>query len=180
MSRIGKKPIEIPDGVTVKSDSGGVLVQGPRGILERKLPRGIEVVINGKEVRLNPALKDKGFNSLWGLSRALVANMIKGVTAGFEKKLEMEGIGYRVNFDGGFLVMQLGFSHPVRFAPPEGVKLSLEKNVITVSGADKEAVGEAAARIRSLRPPEPYKGKGIRYQGEILRRKAGKKAVASA
>lgn len=129
---------------------------------------------------VNPRVAPKRLSALWGLERSLIANMIEGVHKGFEKKLEFEGIGYRANVEGDTLVMQLGFSHPVRLKAPPNIKFLVEKNVITVSGIDKGGVGEAASRIRAQKPPEPYQGKGIRYQGEIIRRKAGKKAVASA
>ncbi|OGZ95545.1 MAG: 50S ribosomal protein L6 [Candidatus Sungbacteria bacterium RIFCSPHIGHO2_01_FULL_50_25] len=179
MSRIGKKPISIPAGVTVSIDGPTVSVAGPKGALSRDIPRDIHIEIIGNEIVASPARNTKKAPALWGLSRALVANMVEGVTNGFEKKLEFEGIGYRMAVEESTLVMQIGFSHPVKIPAPEGVSFSLEKNVITISGINKELVGETAAYIRSIRPTEPYKGKGIRYQGEIVRRKAGKKAVAS-
>ena len=126
-----------------------------------------------------PAIETRKTAALWGLMRSLVANMVTGVSAGFEKKLEFEGIGYRAAMEGTTLVMQLGFSHPVRFDPPQGIAVKVERNTITVSGADKETVGLAAAAIRNYKKPEPYKGKGIRYQGEVIRRKVGKKGAAA-
>ena len=179
MSRIGKKPIVLPPGVSLDVKENIVSVQGPKGELSREIPREISLALVKGEVRCAPALETKKTPALWGLARSLVANMIEGVTSGFEKKLEFEGIGYRMAVEGSTLVMQVGFSHPVKIPAPKGISLVVEKSVITVSGINKELVGETAAYIRSIRPTEPYKGKGIRYQGEIIRRKAGKKAVAS-
>lgn len=180
MSRIGKKPILIPDGVKVTATGNLVTVKGPKGELRREVHPDIQVVAGEKEIGVLPQRKSRKAGALWGLFRTLIANMVEGVTQGYEKKLEFEGIGFRASLEGNTLVMQLGFSHPVRFEPPQGIAFKIEKNVITVSGIDKELVGRVAAEIRSLKPPEPYKGKGIRYQGEVIRRKAGKKAVASA
>lgn len=188
MSRIGKKPIAIPTGVTVKVRGNLISVSGAKGELNREIYPGFSIEIktvtegekNKSVVVINPRVAFEKFSALWGLERSLVANMIEGVSRGFTKKLEFEGIGYRVNVEGDVLVMQLGFSHPVRLKAPSNIKFLVEKNVITVAGIDKGKVGEVAARIRAHKPPEPYKGKGIRYQGEIIRRKAGKKAVASA
>ncbi len=180
MSRIGKKPIPIPAGATVTVKDRSVFVKGPKGELKRILPPYTAAEVNEREVLIKPLGTAKKGPAFWGLARTLVANMVEGVTGGFEKVLEFEGIGFRVNIEGGDLVFALGFSHPVRFPAPPGIALRVEKNIITISGADKELVGETAARIRNLKPPEPYKGKGIRYRGEIIRRKAGKKATASA
>lgn len=180
MSRIGKKPIEIPAAVTVQIERDMVTVGGPKGELSLSLHPDIRAVLKDGSITVEIFRRSKRGSALWGLSRMLIDNMVVGVTSGFEKKLVFEGIGYRAAVDGGVLNMQLGFSHPVKFPPPPGIALRAEKNVITVSGIDKWLVGDAAARIRSLKPPEPYKGKGIRYQDEIIRRKAGKKAVASA
>ncbi len=179
MSRIGKKPIAIPDGVTVSIDGAAISVRGPKGEVSREIPREISVSVDGNEIWCKPARETKKTPALWGLVRSLVANMVEGVTKGFEKRLEFEGVGYRMAVEGTTLVMQIGFSHPVKIPAKRGVAFSVEKNVIVVSGIDKELVGEVAAHIRSIRPTEPYKGKGIRYQGEVVRRKAGKKAVAS-
>ena len=179
MSRIGKKPIVLPPGVSLDVKENIVSVQGPKGELSREIPREISLSVVGSEVRCAPRIETKKTPALWGLARSLVANMIEGVTSGFEKKLEFEGIGYRMAVEGSTLVMQVGFSHPVKIPAPKGISLVVEKSVIIVSGINKELVGETAAYIRSIRPTEPYKGKGIRYQGEIIRRKAGKKAVAS-
>lgn len=188
MSRIGKKPILIPTGVMVKITGNSISVNGSRGELNKEIHPGFTVEIktvtegekNKSEIVINSHVVSDKFSALWGLERSLVANMVEGVSRGFEKKLEFEGVGYRANVEGDTLVMQLGFSHPVRLKAPSNIKFLVEKNVITVSGIDKGRVGEAASRIRAHKPPEPYQGKGIRYQGEIIRRKAGKKAVASA
>ena len=180
MSRIGKKPINIPTGVTVSISDNSVLIKGPKGELKRDLHRDIAIEVKDNQIFVTPKKDTKKISALWGLTRSLVANMVDGVTRGFEKKLEFEGIGYRAQLDGDSLVMQLGFSHPVRFKIPAGIKFSVDKNLITIAGIDKELVGQVAARVRSQKPPEPYKGKGIRYQGEIIRRKAGKKAVTGA
>lgn len=181
LSRIGKKPIFISQGMVIDIDSSEniISVRGPKGELKRKLPD--EILVEVKENNLFLTLKkyNKKAPALWGLSRSLVANMIEGVTKGFERKLEFEGIGFRVSVEGDNLILNLGFSHPVRFTAPPGISFSVAKNVILVSGIDKELVGNIAASIRKLKPSEPYKGKGIRYQGEIIKRKAGKKAVAA-
>ncbi len=154
-------------------------MKGPKGELKRNLVPEIDFDIGEKEVTAKIILKTKRSQALWGLYRALLQGMVEGVTKGFEKKLEIEGIGYKAVLDGGNLVFSLGFSHPVRFGAPSGIQFKVEKNVITVSGIDKELVGEIASRIRRLKPPEPYKGKGIHYQGEYIRRKTGKKATAT-
>ena len=179
MSRIGKKSIPVPAEVTVSVNDRRVTVRGPRGELSWEVPLSIGVEMIGRELVIAPRASSKKTAALWGLSRALVANMVEGVQKGFEKKLELEGIGYRVSADGSGLLLQLGFSHPVKFPAPEGIGFQVERNLITVSGIDKAQVGEVAARIRALKPPEPYKGKGIRYRGEAVRRKAGKKSGAS-
>lgn len=180
MSRIGKKPISVPEGVTVTVTDGSVSVKGLKGTVHRTLHADIGAEFREHQIILTPLRETKKTSALWGLMRSLVANMVEGVTSGFEKKLEVEGIGFRVNMEGGTLVLSLGFSHPVRFESPAGVAIRVEKNSIVVSGVDKELVGQTAAAIRALKPPEPYKGKGIRYKDEVIRRKAGKKAVASA
>ncbi len=181
MSRIGKKPISIPAGVTVTATGSSLAVKGPKGELQRTIHPDMSVEIRENFMEVKPRREDKRTPALWGLTRALAANMIEGVVKGYEKKLEIEGIGFRANVEGdGSLNLALGFSHPIRVKVPPGIKFSVEKNVLTVSGIDKELVGNTAASVRALKKPEPYKGKGIRYQGEIVRRKAGKKAVASA
>lgn len=179
MSRIGKQPINIPAGVTVTVDNGRVNVSGPKGSLTLDLRPEVRAVSEEGRVRIEPARQTRKTAAYWGLMRSLVASMVEGVSRGFDKRLEIEGIGYRAVLDGGELVLSLGFSHPVRVTPPAGISFKVEKNVITVSGADAVLVGDVTAHIRRIRLPEPYKGKGIRYAGEIVRRKAGKKAVSS-
>lgn len=177
MSRIGKQPIQIPDGVDVKIDDNLIVVTGPKGELKQKLHSDIDLEIKDKEVIIK--LKNSKNTAIWGTSRALIANMIEGAIKGFEKKLIFEGVGYRANVEGKKIVLNLGYSHPVEVEAPEGIEFKVEKNTITVSGIDKQLVGETAAIIRSKRKPEPYKGKGIRYEDEVVRRKVGKKAVTT-
>ena len=180
MSRIGKKPIVIPQGVTIQQEAGGVFrVKGPKGELMVKPVPQIEAKANGSEVVFTIFKETKKSNALWGLARALFANAIQGVSAGFEKKLLIEGIGYRGEVQGRSISFNLGFSHPVIFPIPETIEVKFEKNIITVSGPDKALVGEVAAKIRDLKKPEPYKGKGIRYLDEVIKIKAGKKAVGT-
>ena len=178
MSRVGKLPVQIPAGVTVVVDEGWVKVKGPKGELRTHVLTGTEVTVEGAEARVLSERKRR--NPAFGTMRAHIANMVTGVTNGFSKTLEIVGTGYRANMDGKNLVLQVGFSHPVVFAPPEGVTIQLESPTrLVVRGADKAKVGQAAAEIREVRPPEPYKGKGIRYEGEYIRRKAGKAAGAA-
>jgi large subunit ribosomal protein L6 len=179
MSRIGKKPIEVPQGVQVTIDGALVSVKGPKGELSMEMNPAIKASMEDNIITLSVVDESKDSISYWGLTRSLLANMIEGVVNGHEKKLEIEGVGFKVELKGDKLVMALGFSHPVEFQAPEGIKLNVEKNLITVSGFDKYLVGQVAANIRKLKKPEPYKGKGIRYQGEIIRRKAGKKAASA-
>lgn len=175
MSRIGKKPITVPAGVEVKIDGHTVTVKGPKGTLSRTLNEEMDIKLENNEVlvsRPNDEIKNR---SLHGLTRTLINNMIVGVTQGFEKKLEIQGVGYNAQMQGKNLKLSLGFSHPVIITPPEGITITTPSSVvILVSGADKEMVGQVAAEIRAWREPEPYKGKGIRYSGEYVRRKAGK------
>lgn len=178
MSRIGKKPIVIPDNVAVKIEGNLIMVKGPKGELSKKIPPEIKIELKDRQIVVLPVLQIKKTDSLWGLTRALIFNLVKGVTEGYEKKLEIEGIGYKALVQGNKLILSLGFSHPVEIEAPEGIKFQVEKNIITVSGPDKELVGRVAANIRAKKKPEPYKGKGIKYFGETVRRKAGKKAVA--
>jgi len=180
MSRIGSQPIPLPSGIRVDIADNVITVVGPKGTLIRTIVPEIGVVVEGDHIVVSARVASRKTPALWGLTRALIANMVRGVGQGFEKKLEFEGIGYRAAMEGTTLVMQLGFSHPVRFDAPAGITLKVERNTITVSGADKEAVGGSAAAIRAYKKPEPYKGKGIRYQGEIIRRKAGKKGATTA
>jgi len=182
MSRIGKLPITIPEGVKVSLQPAGkskaeVSVQGPKGELKTLLSEAVNFNIAEKEINvaLNP--KFSKMSAMWGTARAVVANMIKGVTEGYQKQLELQGTGYKVNLQGKKLVLDVGYSKSVEFMAPEGIDLAVEKNIITINGIDKQLVGEIAARIRKVRKVEPYKGKGLRYVGEIVRRKEGKKAV---
>jgi large subunit ribosomal protein L6 len=179
MSRIGKKPIEIPAGVEVSVENNLVSVKGPKGELKTDIHPEIKVEKNEKEITVSPEKETKKSKALWGLSRALIFNMVEGVTKGYEKKLEIQGVGYRASLEGEDLVLLVGFSHPVKVQKVEGIKFIVEKNIITVSGIDKELVGQITAKIRKIKKPEPYKGKGIRYLGEQVRRKSGKKAVGS-
>ncbi|WP_395945132.1 50S ribosomal protein L6 [Brevundimonas sp.] len=176
MSRIGKKTIAVPKGVTVTLDGQNVAVKGPKGERSWTVAEEIEVSQEGDELSLTLRSDTQRGRAMWGLSRTLVDNMVVGVTTGFEKSLELVGVGYRAAMKGDALSLQLGFSHEVDIAPPAGVSFAVPKQTeIKVSGADKQAVGQIAAVIRKLRPPEPYKGKGVRYAGEKVRRKEGKK-----
>jgi large subunit ribosomal protein L6 len=177
MSRIGKQPIAIPDGVTVEVSGTTVAVSGPGGTLRQDVDRDMRVTIEDGEVRVSRPSDEREHRSLHGLTRSLIANMVEGVTKGFQKVLEIHGVGYRVALKGRDLELQLGFSHPVSFPAPEGIEFEVPApNRIVVKGIDKQLVGETAARIRRIRKPEPYKGKGIRYEGEYVRKKAGKAA----
>lgn len=175
MSRIGKKLIDLPDKVTVELKNQQVIVKGPRGELSQKLHP--QVLIEQKEGKIYISVKQpevKANRALWGLFRILVVNMIKGVTEGYEKKLEIHGVGFKASLDRNNLILNVGFSHPVNFMLPKDIAAKVEKNIITISGIDKQLVGETTARIRNIKKPEPYKGKGIKYLNEIIRRKAGK------
>jgi large subunit ribosomal protein L6 len=175
MSRIGKKPILLPQGVKVELKDGTVAVKGPKGSLARPLLDGLEVEITDKVVNLKRSGDDKKTRSYHGLMRTLVSNMVDGVSKGFEKKLEIVGIGYRSELHANKLVFNLGYSHPIDFPLPAGISAEVEKQtLVTIKGVDKELVGQIAAKIRDLRRPDPYKGKGVKYQGEVLRKKAGK------
>jgi len=176
MSRIGKKPIAVPAGVTVTLDGQTIAVKGPKGQLSWTVIDDVVVKHENGEITLSPRDDSQRARGMWGLSRTLVDNMVHGVTQGFEQKLELVGVGYRAALKGDALSLQLGFSHDVEVAPPAGVTFVVPKQTeITISGIDKQAVGEIAAKIRRIRPPEPYKGKGVRYAGEKVRRKEGKK-----
>ena len=176
MSRIGKKPVTIPAGVNITIDGQTVTVKGPKGQLSWTVVDEIEVKQEGGELNLTPRSDSTRARSMWGLSRTLVNNMVVGVTAGYEEVLELVGVGYRAAMKGSALSMQLGFSHDGDIPPPSGISFAVPKQTeIRISGIDKQAVGETAARIRKIRPPEPYKGKGVRYAGEKVRRKEGKK-----
>ncbi len=175
MSRIGRMPIAIPAGVTVEvAENNKVTVKGPKGTLERVLAPEMEIKVEGAEVVVTRPNDLKRMKSLHGLTRTLINNMVVGVTAGYEKKLEVNGVGYKAAKAGKKLTLNLGFSHPVEMEDPEGIEAVVEGNVITVKGIDKEKVGQYAAEIRDKRRPEPYKGKGIKYADETIRRKVGK------
>jgi large subunit ribosomal protein L6 len=177
MSRIGRKPITIPSGVEVSVSGAHILVKGPKGTLERDLHPEMGVAVEDGSVVVTRPSEDRFHRSLHGLTRTLVANMVEGVTAGFSKTLEIQGVGYRAAAKGSDLEIALGFSHPVTVKAPPGISLELQSPTrIVVSGADKQAVGQIAADIRALRPPDSYKGKGVRYSGEYVRKKAGKAA----
>jgi large subunit ribosomal protein L6 len=175
MSRIGKKPVSLPKGVTVTVDGSTVRVKGPRGDLERTVPAAMTVAVDGTTVTVTRPSDEPGHKALHGLTRTLVANMVEGVTTGFRKQLEIVGVGYKAEGRPYGLQLALGFSHPVDYRAPAGIKLSApQPTSIVIEGANKEVVGQVAAELRSLRPPEPYKGKGIKYLGEQIRSKAGK------
>ena len=176
MSRIGKKPVAIPSGVTLSLDGQTVSVKGPKGQLAWTVSEEIVIKHENGELTLTPRDNSTRARAMWGLSRTLVNNMVVGVTAGYEQTLELVGVGYRAAMEGTELVMQLGFSHPVRIPAPEGIAFAAPRPVeVRIAGIDKQLVGEMAAKIRKIRPPEPYKGKGVRYMGETVRRKEGKK-----
>jgi large subunit ribosomal protein L6 len=179
MSRIGKLPISIPEGVTVDQQGNDITVKGPKGELALKLRP--EVTLTKKDSILTVSIEndDRLSRELFGLSRTLVANQIQGVAEGFTKELEIRGVGYRAAMQGEKLVMQLGYSHPIEYDPPAGIGIVVEKNIVRVSGIDKQLVGQVASDIRAFRSPEPYKGKGVRYVGEYVRRKAGKTGKAA-
>ena len=175
MSRIGKLPVSIPDGVEVKIEGNLLTAKGPKGTESVEFPSEIEVKIEEKEVIVNRKAEDRKSRSLHGLFRTLISNAVNGVKTPFEKKLEIVGVGYRAAMQGSAINLSLGYSHPVVIEPPQGVTISVEANTkVTVSGTNKQMVGDVAAQIRSKRPPEVYKGKGVKYEGEYIRRKAGK------
>ena len=179
MSRIGKKPVEVVKGVEVKLDGQHLTVKGPKGQLDLSVHPDMTVKVDGSEVVVERPSDQKNHKALHGLTRSLIQNMVTGVSEGFTRTLEIVGVGYRAEMKGKNLGLALGYSHPIEFTPPEGVTIETpNQTTVVVSGADKQAVGQAAAVIRGYRPPEPYKGKGIRYQGEQIRRKAGKTAGA--
>jgi len=180
MSRIGKKLITVPDGVEVSMAGQKITVKGPKGSLDFEYRREVSVTMMEKEIKVDIGKRtDKQSKALWGLSRMLISNMVEGVTQGFEKKLELQGVGFRMAIQGKIIDLALGFSHPVKIDIPEGLEAVIEKNILTISGIDKQKVGQFAAVIRALKKVEPYKGKGFRYVGEIVRKKAGKKAVGA-
>jgi large subunit ribosomal protein L6 len=176
MSRIGKKPVAVPSGVNITLGGQAVTVKGPKGQLAWTVPDEVEVRQEGGELNVAPRDDSQRARGMWGLSRTLISNMVEGVTNGYEQNLELVGVGYRAAMKGRSLSLQLGFSHDVDIPPPDGITFAVGKPTeVKVSGIDKQLVGEVAARIRRIRPPEPYKGKGVRYAGEKVRRKEGKK-----
>jgi len=187
MSRIGKKPILIPKNVEIKINDGEISAKGPKGELSLSWPSELSVSLKesgaegkeGKELTIGVKKKTKRSPALWGLFRSLAFNLVLGVSDGFEKKLEINGVGYRASVEGKKIILNIGFSHPVEVEAPNGIEFKVEKNIITVSGADKQLVGQTAAKIRAQRKPEPYKGKGIKYLDEVIRRKSGKKVAGS-
>ncbi len=180
MSRTGKKLITVPAGTEFSVSGGEIVVKGKAGALKRAMHDGVSVAVRDGSVSVAPAGESRLAQALWGTYAAHIRNMIQGVNQPFTKKLQIEGIGFRAELSGKTLSLQIGFSHPVKVAIPEGLAVAVEKNIITVSGADKEQVGQFAASVRARKKPEPYKGKGIRYEGEVVRKKQGKKVVATA
>lgn len=178
MSRLGRKIIVIPEEVTPSIEKGEIIIRGPKGNLTLKIPRGISVETEGKTLRVKTLTGDLKTKAMHGTIRALIANMIRGVTEGWSRTLELVGTGFRAETSGKILTLNVGFSHPVKMDAPDGISFKVEKSDITIEGLDKELVGLVADRIRSIRPPEPYKGKGIKYKDEVIRKKAGKAAKA--
>jgi large subunit ribosomal protein L6 len=177
MSRIGKQPIEVPAGVLVALDPGRVTVSGPKGELRQDVPQRMKIEQEDGSILVTRPTERGEDRALHGLTRTLIANMVEGVTKGFEKRLEIQGVGYRAALAGTNLELQVGYSHPVRITPRQGIEFEVPTPTqVVVKGIDKQAVGQTAAEIRKVRPPEPYKGKGIRYEGEFVRRKVGKRA----
>lgn len=179
MSRIGNRPVEVPKGVEVRVDGRTVHVKGPKGALSLEVNPDVQVAVEDGSVRVTRPTDQARHKALHGLTRSLVSNMVEGVTDGFERKLEIQGVGYRADKRGKGITLHLGFSHPVEYPAPDGIELEVPSQTeVVVRGADKQLVGQVAAEIRGIRPPEPYKGKGVRYAGEQIRRKAGKTAGA--
>jgi large subunit ribosomal protein L6 len=177
MSRIGKQPIEVPAGVLVSLDPGRVTVSGPKGELRQDVPQRMQIAQEDGSIVVTRPTERGEDRALHGLTRTLIANMVEGVTKGFEKRLEIQGVGYRAALQGTNLELQVGYSHPVRVTPRQGIEFEVPTPTqVVVKGIDKQVVGQTAAEIRKVRPPEPYKGKGIRYEGEFVRRKVGKRA----
>lgn len=182
MSRIGKKIITVPSGVTITLEGNSIKIKGPKGEMTQAIHPRMKVVVDGSTVKVERGSEEKLDKGLHGVTRTIIDNMITGVTKGFSKQLEIQGVGYRAALAGSKLTLSLGFSHPVEFTPPKGIQLAIDaekKNIITVSGIDKQLVGEVSANIRGYKKPEPYKGKGIRYVGEYVQRKAGKAAATA-
>ena len=179
MSRIGRIPVEVPKDVNITLDEFKIVVKGSKGELSFDIPKGIKVKFENDQIVVSQEEKTQNLTkALFGLTRAMIANMVRGVSSGFEKKLELSGVGFRSQVNGNELVLSLGFSHPVKIQAPVGISFAVKDNAISVMGIDKALVGNTAAVIRAIKPPEPYKGKGIKYAGEKIRRKAGKSAKA--
>ncbi len=178
MSKIGRQPVEIPQGVEITIDGAKITVKGTKGYLTREFPRVVVMKKEGNEVLVSTTRKDKGSRAIHGTVRSLISNMVKGVSEGWSKKLELVGAGYRAQVEGNTLVLTVGFIQPVKIQAPQGVTFKVEKNTLTVDGIDKEVVGEISAKIRGVRPPEPYQGKGVRYFDEVIKKKPGKAAKA--
>ena len=180
MSRIGRAPVTIPSGVKTRQEGASLLVEGPKGKLSLDIPPAVTVRLEGEQLKVERTAEDKRHRAMHGLYRALIANMVRGVSTGFSKELEISGVGYRAQLQGKQISIQVGFSHPVVMALPEGITVEVPKPTsVIVKGADKHLVGQFAANLRHIAPPEPYKGKGIKYVGEIVRRKAGKAATGA-
>lgn len=180
MSKIGKQPIVIPGNVTVNVSGQKVSAKGPKGELNLIADKAVKIDFSDSKITLSIATPSKENKSIWGTTRMLISNIVKGVSEGFEKKLEIQGIGFKAAVQGkDKIVLNVGFTHPVELQAPQGVEFVIEKNIITISGMDKQKVGQIAAEIRAVKPPEPYLGKGIRYVGEVVKRKAGKKVAAA-
>lgn len=178
MSNIGKKPINITEGVSVEISDKLVKVNGPKGSLEIKIPKGIKVVVQDGKIKVEKKYDSKELEKYLGLTRSLISNMVEGITKGYEKKLELVGVGFRGRIEGRDLILNVGFANSVKVTPPEGISISVIEGIIAVSGIDKQLVGDVASKIREIKIPDPYKGKGIRYLGERIRRKVGKAAKA--
>jgi large subunit ribosomal protein L6 len=174
MSRLGRKPIALPKGVNISVGADAVSVKGPKGELKRSVPEGVKIKQEGASLSVTRDSDSRDHRARHGLMRALLANMVKGVTDGFERKLEINGVGYRAEVAGQKLTMALGYSHPVVYELPKGIGAKVDKNLVILTGSDRELLGETAAKVRSFRPPEPYKGKGVKYLEEHIRRKVGK------
>lgn len=180
MSRVGKKPIEIPEGITVEVGKSKISAKGPKGSLDLDFNMEVSVSVKDNKVIVEKIGNSKKSPAIWGTSARLIANMLKGVKEGFSKQLELNGVGYRMAVQGKKINMALGFSHPVEVAIPEGIEVKIENNIMSISGIEKQKVGQFAADIKALKPVEPYKGKGFKYVGEIVRRKEGKRAATAA
>jgi large subunit ribosomal protein L6 len=178
MSRIGKKPVTIPGGVQITLKGPSLAVKGPKGELKRELPEGVKVSVDKAAVSIARENDEPAIRARHGLVRALIQNMVEGVTKGFERKLEINGVGYKAEVAGDKLNMSLGFSHPIAYQLPKGITAKVDKNILVLAGIDRELLGQTAAKVRSFRPPEPYKGKGVKYLEEVIKRKVGKTGAA--